>query len=65
MIAATPKAVVWNSAWPVAWRSGGRSVAMVRTTATMTLGEREPGEDAARDDEGRDLEDGPRHEARP
>ena len=34
MIAATPNAMVWKSDWPVAWRSAGSRVAMVRTTPT-------------------------------
>ena len=35
-MAASPKALVWKSDCPVAWRSAGRRAAMVRTTATMT-----------------------------
>ena len=35
--AVAPNAVVWKRPWPVAWSSGGRMAAIVRTTPTVML----------------------------
>ena len=64
MIAATPKAVSWNSDCPVAWRSDGSIRAMVRTTLTMIPEKAIPVTARVATMAMRLIEEGPRRDAR-